>query len=400
MAKAVRPPLDHLLALSDDTGIIQHAILDVPNRSTGYCTDDVSRAFMMVLQRLRGEPTNATLKRLAGTYLAFLCDAQMEDGWFHNFMSYGREWLDERGTQDSFGRALWSLGYGMRFARRKPWRGVCTRMLDAALPRIGELEYIRSKAYAILGLWHALKSPSLSLPLDKLGVTQNKLSVTQSDDAPSARSFDKLRVTQSDKLRVTRGVTQPHNAYLDSMRPLGSDLRAAYERHRTDDWHWFEDVMTYDNPRLCEASIYAGEAFGDERLVEIGLESLRFYINTGMENGIFVPIGNEGWYERGGQRARFGQQPLEAVAMIDGGLAAYERSNDPLFLSAARAAWLWYYGQNTAGTTIVEDGGCHDGIDQNAVNPNMGAESTLAYLSAAATMSEAENAFTANVNAQ
>ncbi len=133
MAKAVRPPLDHLLALSDDTGIIQHAIFDVPNRATGYCTDDVSRAFIVALQRLRAEPTNATLKKLAGIYLAFLLDAQMADGWFHNFMSYDRDWLDERGTQDSFGRTLWALGYGMRFARRKSWREVCARLLECGV---------------------------------------------------------------------------------------------------------------------------------------------------------------------------------------------------------------------------------------------------------------------------
>ncbi len=184
------------------------------------------------------------------------------------------------------------------------------------------------------------------------------------------------------------------------MRALASELRALYEEHHAEDWRWFEEAMTYDNPRLCEAALYAGEALRDPGLVEIGLESLRFYISIVVEDGIFVPIGNQGWYQRGHKRALYGQQPLEGVALIDAGLAAYERSNDPAFLTAARAGWLWYYGQNTAAATMVEDGACHDGIDENSVNANMGAESTLAYLSAAATMSEAENAFTANVSVQ
>ena len=353
MTKAVRPPLDHLLALSDDTGIIQHAIADVPDRATGYCTDDVSRAFMFTVQRLRTEPTNATLKKLAGVYLAFLCDAQLPDGWFHNFMSYDRRWLDERGTQDSFSRALWSLGYGMRFAHRKSWREVCARLLDEALPRLGELAYLRSDAYTIFGLWHAIKAGG--------------------------------------SVRVL---------YLEAIRALANELRAAYEEHHTADWPWFEENMTYDNPRLCEAAIRAGEALHDRELIEIGLDSLRFYCSVVTEDGIFVPIGNQGWFQRGGHRARYGQQPLEGVALIDAALAAHERSNDPLFLTAARAGWLWYYGHNTAGATMVEGGGCHDGIDENCVNPNMGAESTLAFLSAAATMCEAENAFTSNVNVQ
>jgi len=353
MTKAVRPPLDHLLALSDDTGIIQHATFDVPHRATGYCTDDVSRAFMLAIQRLRAEPTNGTLKRLAGIYLAFLSDAQLPDGWFHNFMSYDREWIDERGTQDSFGRALWSLGYGMHFARRKSWREVCARQLNKALPRLGELAYLRSDAYAILGLWHAHKSGS-------------------SEGA----------------------------AYLDAMRTLAGELRASYETHNVADWRWFEELMTYDNARLCEAAIRAGEALRDRELIEIGLESLRFYSSIVIEDDIFVPIGNQGWYQRGQKRARYGQQPLEAAALIDAALAAHEGTNDPSFLAAARAGWLWYYGHNTAAATLVEDGACHDGIDEGSVNANMGAESTIAYLSAAATMCEAENAFTSNVNAQ
>ena len=349
----MRPPLDHLQALSDDTGIIQHAILDVPNRATGYCTDDVSRAFMVALQRLRAEPANAVAHKLAGTYLAFLSDAQMEDGWFHNFMSYDRRWLDERGTQDSFGRALWSLGYGIRFAHRESWPAVCALSLAHALPRVGELAFMRSQSYAILGLWHAIEGGAIETDL-----------------------------------------------CLQAMRRLADELRASYEEHRAEDWLWFEDVMTYDNARLCEAALRAGEALGDAQLSEIGLESMNFYRSVVIEGDVFVPIGNEGWYERGGKRARYGQQPLEAVALVDAAFAAYEVSGDASFLATARSGWLWYYGQNTAGATMVHDGGCRDGIDADRINANMGAESTLASLSAAATMCEAENAFASNVDAQ
>lgn len=349
MPKAVRPPLDHLVTLSDDTGIIQHAFFDVPNRSTGYCTDDVSRAFMLVVNRLRSEPSNMTAQRLAVLYLAFLHGAQMPDGWFHNFLGFDRRWLDERGTQDAFGRAVWSLGYGMRYAPRESWRNVCAHLLREAIPRFGELAYLRSGAYVILGLAHAIESGSL-----------------------------------------------PPQMCRDAMRRLSDELKASYQAHRTADWLWFEDVMTYDNARLCEAALRAGDALEDDRLIEIGVESFAFYRRVVIDDGIFVPIGNQGWYARGGKRARYGQQPLEAAALIDAALAAHARSGETTFLATARLGWEWFYGRNTDGATLVERGGCHDGIDAFGVNANMGAESTLAYLSAASAICEAENELVSN----
>ena len=107
------PPLDHLVALTDDTGIIQHATHDVPNRSTGYCTDDVSRAFMVACRAAAHPGLRSTAIKLGRIYLSFLHDAQLPDGRFHNFMAFDRTWLDEAGSEDSLGRAVWALGFGM-----------------------------------------------------------------------------------------------------------------------------------------------------------------------------------------------------------------------------------------------------------------------------------------------
>ena len=138
------PPLDHLAVLSDDVGVIQHAVKNVPNRETGYCTDDVSRAFMVALAHGRVAPSDRVNQRLASNYLAFLHHAQLEDGRFHNFMWYDRRWLDEIGTHDSCGRAVWALGYGVANAPNETWRSVCSRMLDRAILSLDKLEYIRS----------------------------------------------------------------------------------------------------------------------------------------------------------------------------------------------------------------------------------------------------------------
>lgn len=313
---------------------------DVPNRSTGYCTDDVSRAFMVALARLQLEPLHEPAARLASIYLAFLCDAQMHDGRFHNFMSFARMWLDDVGTQDSFGRAMWSVGYGMRYAPRESWKSVCAAMLSRGLPAISQLQYLRSQAYSIIGLTLAAQS----------GL--------------------------SDRLQCERAVRQ-----------LAESLKNAYLENGDVGWQWFEGTMTYDNARLPQALLQAGLLLSDQELIAIGMRTLAFYESVVIENGVFVPIGNDGWYVRGGRRARFGQQPLEAVALIDAALAAYEATSDRAFLDLCEVGLNWFYGRNTSGAVMVSAGGCKDGIDQNAVNRNMGAESTVSYLAAAFALS-------------
>jgi hypothetical protein len=333
------PSLEHVATLSDDAGIIQHAVETVPDRDTGYCTDDVARGFMVALMRLRVAPRDDLARRLAGTYLAFLEQAQLPDGRFNNFMSYQRAWLDDVGTQDSCGRAMWALGFGARYAPADAWRRVCRSLLDAALSSIDWFEYLRPRAYALLGLAHAY--PTLHEP-----------------------------------------------RYTTAFRHLADALATAYDQHHRDDWSWFEETMTYDNARLPEALLRAGQAFSEARYGDRGLISLAFYEQVTIRDGIFVPIGNEGWYPRGGARAIYSQQPLEAYAMVDAELAAFDATGDAGHVAHAQTALAWYYGKNTRGAVMAHGGGCFDGIDENDVNRNMGAESTLALLAAAYAMEE------------
>lgn len=329
------PSFDHVLVLSDDTGLIQHATYSVPNRSTGYCTDDVARGFIVALMHHalhQGDPVSL---RLASTYLSFLYDAQLDDGRFHNFMSYARDWLDDVGTHDSCGRAMWALGYGMRFAPEQSWRTLCAQMLDRAVAALDWLEFPRAQAYALLGLQHAFAASPR--PLYRAAI-----------ERLAASSLERLH----------------HNA--------------------ADAWCWFEDIMTYDNARLPEALLLAGRALRNDEMLHAGLRTLDFLESVVFENGIFVPIGNDEWYRRGGARARFAQQPLEAVAMVDAELAAFTVDERPERLAAARRAHAWYHGSNVLGVAlVVAGGGCCDGLDANGVNANMGAESTLAHLASA-----------------
>ncbi len=149
------PPLDHLAALSDNVGVIQHATESVPNRKTGYCSDDVSRAFIVAVAYANLFPRDAQSRRLASVYLAFLHHAQLDDGRFHNFMDYDRRWSDDVGGQDCYGRVLWALGYGVAAAPEAKWRRVCGALFDHGLSRMPALASLRPAAYAIIGLSHA-----------------------------------------------------------------------------------------------------------------------------------------------------------------------------------------------------------------------------------------------------
>jgi hypothetical protein len=313
--------------------VLQHAVETVPNRTFGYCTDDVARAFMVALAHARLAPSERVSLRLASIYLAFLQHAQLEDGRFHNFMAYDRTWSDEIGTHDSCGRAIWALGYGLANAPTEPWRRVCGALLDGALGSLESLEYIRSRAYAALGLAHAYAA---------------------------ARD----------------------PKYAKSLRYLADEILASYEATADAEWPWFEDILTYDNARLPEALLRAGHALRDTRYTVPALAALKFYEDLTLENGVHVPIGNEGWYRRGGDRARYAQQPLEPCAMVDAELVAFDVTGDAAHFASAELALEWYHGKNSRGIPMAHAGGCYDGLEENAVNPNEGAESTLAFLAA------------------
>ncbi len=318
---------------------MQHALETVPDRKYGYCTDDVARAFMVALAHSRLTPSERLSLRLASTYVSFLQHAQLDDGRFHNFMAYDRNWTDEIGTHDSCGRALWALGYGFANAPHEAWRRVCEKLLARALPSLESLEYIRSRAYAALGFAHAYAA-----------------------------------------------AREPKHAA--ALRYLADEILAAYDAAADDEWPWFEDILTYDNARLPEALLRAGQWLGDARYTEVGLRTLKFYEAVTLENGAHVPIGNDGWYRRGEKRARYAQQPLEACAMVDAELIAFDVTGDAAHFATAELALEWYHGKNSRGIPMAHGGGCYDGLDENSVNYNQGAESTLAYLAASCAMAQ------------
>jgi glycosyltransferase involved in cell wall biosynthesis len=341
------PPLklDHLHHMTDETGMLQHAIFTVPNYREGYTTDDNARA-LMVSALLEALGSGEALE-LASRYLAFIWYAFNTDtGRFRNFMDYQRHWLEDGGSDDSHGRALWALGTVLGRSNAPALQSMAGRVFEQALPAILETTSPRAWAFALIGIHEYLE-----------------------------RFAGDRRASQV-------------------REDLAGRLLTLYQHHRTDEWRWFEPGLTYCNAALPHALLMCGQSIPDEAMTMTGLESLTWL--TSIQRGAaghFVPIGSNGFYERDGERARFDQQPVEAQAMVSACLEAYRLTGEKRWRKEARRAFEWFLGRNDLNLPIYDPttGGCRDGLHPDRANENQGAESTLAFLQSLLELRLAEN---------
>lgn len=332
------PELDlaHLERLTDDVGILQHATFSIPNRHYGYCTDDNARALIVATRAQALPARHPRLAELATRYLAFVYHAfDRERRTFHNFMRYDRTWSPEKGSHDCHGRALWALAVVASESKDAKHRTLAAEVFRNALPATEPLRDVRAVAYSILGLDaydRVLPEDGLATPLVEL---------------------------------------------------LAGRLVSRFKRNGAEGWPWGENVLTYDNARLPHALLAAGRVLGREEMVERGLTSLEWLLALQTVDGHFAPVGNAGWYRRGGAMARFDQQPLEADGTIGACLEAYRATRDKCWLERAELGFSWFLGENDLGLPLYDEatGGCRDGLRDGSLNENQGAESTLAWLS-------------------
>jgi len=342
--------LSHLSRMTDSTGIFQHAILSIPNFSEGYCTDDNARAFILavLLSELGEEPER--VRTLATTYAAFLHHAfDLRVKRFHNHLSFDRRWLDEQGSEDCQGRALWALGVGVGRSPYRSFQIMAGQLFALALPALTELISPRAWAFGLIGIHEYLR-----------------------------------RLSGDSLVNQTR-------------ETLTSRLMELFERTAQPDWPWFEEDLTYDNAKLPHALILTGRTTGQQAVLERGLQALRWLTELQIsEKGHFRSIGTNGFYRRGGMRANFNQQPIEAQAMVSACLEAYRATSDLWWYEQAQRAFDWFIGWNDLGLELCspKTGGCRDGLHVDRVNRNQGAESTLAFLLSLAEMRLAQNMLT------
>jgi glycosyltransferase involved in cell wall biosynthesis len=328
--------LDHLCHMTDSTGIFQHASFTAPNLSEGYCTDDNARALILAVFLGQLEEAPNRVRALATTYAAFLNDAfDPRTKRFHNFLSIGRRWLDEQGSEDSHGRAIWALGTAV--GRSPLWssRMMAGQLFAQALPAVTDFTSPRAWAFSLIGI------------------------------------DEYLRQMKGDRLaRDIRG-------------ELTGRLATIFDKVAQPGWTWFEEGLTYDNAKLAHALIVGGRAIGQRSVYDRGMQALRWLMGVQTsQHGQLRPIGSNGFYRRNGARADFDQQPIEAQTTVSACLEAYRATSDPWWYEQAQRAFDWFLGWNDLGLELYcpQSGGCRDGLHEDRCSENQGAESTLAFL--------------------
>jgi glycosyltransferase involved in cell wall biosynthesis len=337
LGKGASPDMrtDHLVTMCDDTGLFQHAVHSVPDRSHGYCVDDNARALLVACALCApGEEPLADI--FTTRFASFIQHAWNPDtGRFRNFMGFDRRWLEEKGSEDSHGRTVWALGECARSdvsASRRRWAAALFR---DGLRAVEGFSSPRAWAFALLGL-------------------DAYCDMVRSDpDAQRARTVLSGRLMS---------------------------LLAAVE---TPDWVWFETGLAYDNARLPQALIVTGMATGDLDQVEAGVRSLRWL--TALQtapSGCFRPVGSDTFGDQQTRPAAFDQQPLEAAASISACIAAWNAEGQPVWRAEAARAFAWFLGRNDLSTPLVdfETGSCRDGLHRDRPNENRGGESVVSYL--------------------
>jgi len=340
--------LDHLVRMTDHTGIVEHAVFVVPNYPEGYSTDDNARALLVAVLLEEFASANPTpVLDLASRYLAFLWLAfDPATKRFRNCLSYERQWQEPQGSEDSHGRALWGLGTVLGRSKDAGLRGAAGRLFELAVPTAVEFKSPRACAFALLGLLEYLES----FPGDR--------------------------------------------AALNAADALANRLLTSYQANRSVDWKWFENELAYSNARLPQALIRAGALTGNDAMVSAGLEALNWLslIQRCETKGHFVPIGSHGFYSKKTEKARFDQQPVEACGAVSASLLAYRVTGKSRWRKEAWAAFNWFLGDNDLQIALYDPttGGCRDGLHPDRANENQGAESTLSFLTALLEMRKLE----------
>jgi glycosyltransferase involved in cell wall biosynthesis len=331
---SILPPfsLAHLKLLTDDTGMLQHAKYNIPDYKTGYCTDDNARALLAMTMAYHQRKQQDVL-RLITRYLSFMFYMQREDGNFRNLLSYDRKFLDETGTEDAFGRAIWCLGYLVKYAPNAWMHTLAQKMFNKAEPQFKNLKSIRGLANTMIGLSYYLHK----------------------------HSYDEQRMSL--------------------LLSLKKAMLETYRNNSDANWHWFENEVTYDNGILPLALFHYYEVINDEEVLEIATTSTNWLDSLVFKNDHLSLVGNQGWYHKGGELPMFDQQAIDAMAMTFLYYRAFNNTKNEKYLKRMFKTFLWFLGDNALGVPVYDhkSAGCYDGLEKKGINENQGAESTLAY---------------------
>jgi hypothetical protein len=323
---------EHIRNLTDDTGIIQHAVFSIPNRKEGYCIDDNSRALLLSVLAHKAELPKADLPNLQ-VYLSYVHYMQTKSGEFKNFMDYTKVAVEDRGSEDSFGRTIMALGYLINEGPASLVVKTGIGIFIKAVPHIDRLVSIRGIANSIIGVCQFIK------------------------------------------------FNYPDDTKANLVTKLANRMMQMYEENKRQNWHWFEPILTYDNAILPLALLNAYEITGNKDYLSVGMESISFLESKVFHDNMVSPIGNDGWFPREGVAARFDQQGIDIMAMVLMYQQAFRLTRDTKYQTRMYQSFQWFLGKNDLGVSLYDPstGGCADGLHSEGINQNQGAESTIAY---------------------
>jgi len=335
--------LKHVSRITDHIGIIEHCIFAKPNRKEGYCVDDNARALLACL-RVDGKEKEIA-QQLIPTYFRFLVRARDKKG-FHQDLNSDLTWKDDAGVGDGFGRAMVALGEATLSASQDNQKLTAAFIFDQQAFLIPTIKYPRVMAQTIIAISKRIKFSEKSLDLKK------------------------------------------------ELIVLSDKLTKDYQKHSSESWRWYEDILTYENGLLPFSLFCTFQVTKNQKYLEVAKGSLDFLIEQTYDHSkdCFSFVGNKGWYQKGKKPAIFDQQPIEAGSTVEVCVKAYEVLNDPKYLHFARTAFLWYSGKNILSLPMVDNltGGVYDGLESQKVNQNEGAESVLSYILACLALKEIE----------
>lgn len=358
-----------IFIMTDDTGIIQHSVFSAPDPNSGYTTDDNSRALIAAVMLYEKFKSKKYLK-LIFTYTSFLLYAQNKKGTFKNFMDYNRNFMEEEGSEDCFGRCLWALGYTFK-SKGVPEsiKSAILTMIYRAIPNISSLTHMRGKVYSLLGLnliYKALlEKKHSSINNELLDKYLNGIEIVEVNNTPIRSTDDLIDILKNEIVEICQY------------------LMDNFQTHSENSWHWFENSLTYGNAILPLSLLKSGSTLNNKSYLDTAIESLNFLEKLCFAKDYFKPIGSNTWFKKGDAvPSEFDEQPLEACGTCIMYTEAYNIFKDQKYLDKAYACYEWFLGKNSSGKTLVDEftHGSYDGIMKNHVNLNEGAESVLAKI--------------------
>lgn len=344
--------IDFLLALTDDTALLQHSKYSVPSKKEGYTTDDNARAIIACVKHSSLLGKSKLTEKLIEKYLSFLLYMQKQDGTMHNWLGYNRRFMDKIGSEDCMGQTLWACGQCLDSKLPEDTKMLSKEIFDQTFKQTSKFTSPRAKAFTIMGLCHYYKA----YPDDR------NISI--------------------------------------NIRYIGEQLTKQFERESSPEWQWFEPYLTYANARLPHSLFLAYDSAKEPKLLETAVKSIDFLIKVQSKDKVFIPIGNKGWYRKGGVKALYDQQSVEAASMTEALIAAFSTTNGGKYLQAAYQVFQWFFGKNIKHLEVYDpqDGSCYDGITQHGLNLNKGAESAVTYLQARLALEEKRSQDKKNAN--